>query len=283
MKNKIILVIVLTFLIPQITLAAWWNPLSWSIFKSIKKQEPKNEQVLEVKSNGTENEENSVANQSTEIEQLKQEIEELKKNQNTPTRNPASNQPTNTTSKPTITTPTQTTQNISPAKENTNLCGAITEEEKLLSKNLSESIKYFQHDLLPVFDSQVKTLDYTRQYDNLAKVKDSFFRAVDEFKNKDIARINSEYLDSNYVSEIKNTLADLADGYKEVWNEFQLNSIKLKNIDFYDSYDKNRAYEIIEEQYDLKNEKDKLILKSLNLWDLLPNKYKEARIKNSCL
>lgn len=278
MKNKIVLAIFLMLLIPQVTFAAWWNPFTWKVFKFFQKQEPVVEQVVEIE--GTQNA-TTTDSQTSEIEQLRKEIEELKKSQSS--KSSGSSQPVKQTApKPVTPTPTPTVPVASTPKLDPQLCAAIYDEEKILNKYLSESIGYFQRDLIPIFDAQVKTADYTQEYDNLSKTRDSFFKAVNEFKNKDIARINSDYLDQNYIKEFKDTLTALADGYKEVWDLFLMNSVKLKNIDFYDSYDKNRGYELIEEQYDLKKEKDKLLLKSIELWELMAGKFKEVKSKNEC-
>ena len=278
MKKKYILttIALIVFVAPQVVFASWWNPLTWKVFKFLQKSEVKTEQVMNAQEAlNTENND-----QPSELEELKKEIEELKKAQTSnTTKNPPAKQPVQSATVKDV-DPTPITVSI--PQYNAQLCIAINEEEKLLNKNLSVSIGYFQRDLIPVFDAQVKTTDYTQRYDNLTKVKTSFFKALSDFKNKDIARISSSYLDPVYIKELKDTLTALADGYEDVWDQFQIDSLKLKSIDFYDSYDKNIGYALIEKDYDLLKEKNKLLLKSIELWELTFDKYKEVKVKNSC-
>ncbi|OHB14766.1 MAG: hypothetical protein A2431_00320 [Candidatus Zambryskibacteria bacterium RIFOXYC1_FULL_39_10] len=278
MKKKYILttIALIVFVAPQVVFASWWNPLTWKVFKFLQKSEVKTEQVMNAQEAlNTENND-----QPSELEELKKEIEELKKAQTSnTTKNTPAKQPVQSATVKDV-DPTPITVSI--PQYNAQLCIAINEEEKLLNKNLSVSIGYFQRDLIPVFDAQVKTTDYTQRYDNLTKVKTSFFKALSDFKNKDIARISSSYLDPVYIKELKDTLTALADGYEDVWDQFQIDSLKLKSIDFYDSYDKNIGYALIEKDYDLLKEKNKLLLKSIELWELTFDKYKEVKVKNSC-
>ena len=278
MKKKYILttIALIVFVAPQVVFASWWNPLTWKVFKFLQKSEVKTEQVMNAQE-GLNTENND---QPSELEELKKEIEELKKAQTSnTTKNTPAKQPVQSATVKDV-DPTPITVSI--PQYNAQLCIAINEEEKLLNKNLSVSIGYFQRDLIPVFDAQVKTTDYTQRYDNLTKVKTSFFKALSDFKNKDIARISSSYLDPVYIKELKDTLTALADGYEDVWDQFQIDSLKLKSIDFYDSYDKNIGYALIEKDYDLLKEKNKLLLKSIELWELTFDKYKEVKVKNSC-
>lgn len=269
MKKYIVLSLALLLIVPQITFAAWWNPMTWDILKFFRKQEVKVEQVAST---------TEVQSQS-EIEQLKKEVEELKKSQTSKTSG------TQTGIKGLLQTATpkttQTTTQSAP-KLDLELCLAIKDEEKLLNENLSVSFKYFQQDLVPIFDNQVKTTDYSMRYDNLNKVRASFFKAVDEFKKKDITQISSSYLEQSYVQDIKDHFTKLADGYKDIWDTFTLDSLKLKNINFYDSYDKNKAYELIEKDYQLQTDTYKNLTDILDLWKTMPEKYKAARINRGC-
>ncbi len=269
-------IIIFSFIIPQVTFASWWNPFTWNVFKFFQRSEVKIEQTI-----NTPEPENTDNQQQSELEELRKEIEELKKAQSSnTTKSTPIKQPVQQTA-PKIIDPAPVI--VSTPKFDAQLCVAISEEEKLLNKNLSASIGYFQRDLIPIFDAQVKTTDYTQRYDNLSKVRTSFFNAINEFKNKDITSINSLYLDQSYIKELKDTLTNLADGYKEVWDQFEIDSLKLKSIDFYDSYDKNIGYGLIDKDYALLKEKNKLLLKSIELWELMASKYKEARTKNSCV
>lgn len=79
MKNniyKILFIFAISILIvPQVTLAAWWNPFTWKIFNKTPE--------INVQS----------ANQSSELEKLRSEVEELKKKTATPTPTPATTTP----------------------------------------------------------------------------------------------------------------------------------------------------------------------------------------------
>lgn len=273
MKKYIVLSLTLLFIVPQITFAAWWNPTTWDIFKFFRKAEVKVEQVA----SSTETQEDTAPKDQSEIEQLKKEVEELKKSQASKTSG------TQTGIKGLLQSATPKTTTTQPApKLDLELCLAIKEEEKLLNENLSVSFKYFQQDLVPIFDSQVKTTDYSMRYDNLNKVRASFFKAVDEFKKKDIVRMNSEYLEESYTQDIKDHFTKLADGYKDVWDTFTTDSIKLKSINFYDSYDKNIAYGLIEKDYKLMTDTYENLNDILDLWKVMPEKYKAARISRGC-
>jgi len=46
-KNFLLLLIISILIIPQITFAFWWNPFSWRIFDFLRKQETKQEQVID--------------------------------------------------------------------------------------------------------------------------------------------------------------------------------------------------------------------------------------------
>lgn len=276
MKNKYVVVaIMLSIMVPQITFAAWWNPTTWDIFKFFRKAEVKIEQVASTTETQAEI---ALKDQSqSEIEQLKKEVEELKKSQTSKTSG------TQTGIKGLLQSATPKTTTTQPApKLDLELCALIYNEEKLLNENLSQSFQYFQKDLIPIFDNQVKTTDYSMRYDNLSKVRTSFFRALEEFKKKDIVRISSEYLDESYTQDIKDHFTKLADGYKEIWETFTLDSLKLKNIDFYDSYDKNIGYGLIEKDYKLMEDTYKNLTDVLDLWKVMPEKYKAARISRGC-
>ncbi|MBI2630857.1 hypothetical protein HYW73_01395 [Candidatus Nomurabacteria bacterium] len=82
MKKILLLSIISLLIIPQVTLAVWWNPFTWKIFK--RSSEIKIEQTTDVSSNPTKTssetqEESSKADQAENIEKLKTEIEDLKK------------------------------------------------------------------------------------------------------------------------------------------------------------------------------------------------------------
>ncbi|MDO8589976.1 MAG: hypothetical protein Q7R69_01765 [bacterium] len=96
--KKIIPIILLAIIIPQVAFAAWWNPFTWRIFN--KKQEVKIEQPVPSESatssvvvpNKVEKPTVTtekvqpvpvVDNQSVEIEKLKREVEKLKEKQST--------------------------------------------------------------------------------------------------------------------------------------------------------------------------------------------------------
>jgi len=276
MKKYIVLSLAVLLIVPQITFAVWWNPMTWNVFKFLKRAEVKIEQVAST----TDTQANAEPGNKSqaEIEQLKKEIEDLKKSQTSKTST------TQTGLKGLLQTATpktnETTQTAS--KLNLELCATIYDEEKVLNENLSQSFRYFQQDLIPIFDSQVKTTDYSMRYDNLNKVRTSFFKALSEFKSKDITRINSEYLDESYTQDIKDHFTKLSDGYKEIWETFTLDSLKLKNINFYDSYDKNIGYGLIEKDYKLMEDTYKNLTDILDLWKVMPEKYKAARISLGC-
>ncbi|HEY9583834.1 MAG TPA: hypothetical protein VJI66_02630 [Candidatus Paceibacterota bacterium] len=71
MKNLIrsIFVIAIFVLLPQVTFAVWWNPLSWHIFNKKDNTEIRQEPIIEKDS------------QISELQRLKKEVEDLKKNQ----------------------------------------------------------------------------------------------------------------------------------------------------------------------------------------------------------
>lgn len=249
--------------------------MTWDIFKFFRKTEVKVEQAAST----TDTQSDTELKDQSEIEQLKKEVEELKKSQTSKT----SGTQTGVKGLLQSATPKTTDTTTQPApKLDLELCALIYNEERSLNENLSQSFQYFQKDLIPIFDSQVKTTDYSMRYDNLNKVRTSFFRALEEFKKKDIARISSEYLDESYTQDIKDHFTKLADGYKEVWETFTLDSLKLKNIDFYDSYDKNIGYGLIEKDYKLMEDTYKNLTDVLDLWKVMPEKYKAARISRGC-
>lgn len=100
--KKLSILILIVFIIPQITFASWWNPISWRVW-NIFKPTPKIQQVQieEVKQSTT------TVSSNSEIEQLKKEVEELKKKQATKsiilTTQPS--QKNNTTIQPTVSYP----------------------------------------------------------------------------------------------------------------------------------------------------------------------------------
>lgn len=108
--NRLVLLLVLVVLIPQVAFASWWNPFSWNIFLRI--FSPKTE-VIRVETS-TENVAGTTG-EISEIEKLKAEVEELKKQQTsngqktTPATQTSTKQniPT-TTSIPAPQTPTKT-------------------------------------------------------------------------------------------------------------------------------------------------------------------------------
>lgn len=81
MKKYIIVLFLITFIIPSVALASWWNPFTWKIFH--KPVEPKIEQPIVTSSTtNTVTEESPKVDQSAEIEKLKKEVEGLKKKTN---------------------------------------------------------------------------------------------------------------------------------------------------------------------------------------------------------
>src|SRR3989344_4604580 len=104
-KHIFVIVAVGIFVVPQIAMAAWWNPFTWKIFTF--KKTPKTE-MQEIKTaTTTPIQATTTSNVSSEIEQLKKEIENLKKKQTTksivpPTLIP---QKTSTTIQPTTPSP----------------------------------------------------------------------------------------------------------------------------------------------------------------------------------
>ncbi len=285
MKNKYILsIIVVAIIVPQVTFAAWWNPLTWKVFRFIQKAEPQIEQTFDVPEtkNSTTAEITDIKsnNQLSEIEQLKKEIEDLKKTQ---TPGATKSNPETQQVKPAVTpVPTTIIPVVSTPKFDAQLCLAINKEEELLKKNISDSIGYFINDLIPIFNNQIKTTDYAQRYNNLNDTKSAFYKALDEFKNKDIARINSSYLEEAYIQDIKDELTELVTGYKDMWSVYMIDTLKLKNTNFYDSYDKNKAYDLIEKDYRLVSDTYQNVTGVLDLRELMSSKYKEARTKNNC-
>ena len=81
--------IIMVFVFPSVTMAAWWNPFTWKIFNW--KSETKIERTIPapIPQNTTEQKTND---QSSEIEKLKKEVEELKKKSTSV--NPSPKQPT---------------------------------------------------------------------------------------------------------------------------------------------------------------------------------------------
>lgn len=80
------------FIVPQIAFAAWWNPLSWSIW-NIFRPTPHTQQV-QVATTTAAVTEQKTNDQSAEIEKLKKEVEDLKKKP--ASISPAEKQPTPT-------------------------------------------------------------------------------------------------------------------------------------------------------------------------------------------
>ena len=79
MKRLMPLLLIVT-LIPQVAFAAWWNPLSWKFFNRI--FTPKNE-VVEIA---------TTTDSNAKIEKLKEEIEVLRKQAPNPTTTPSQRQ-----------------------------------------------------------------------------------------------------------------------------------------------------------------------------------------------
>lgn len=74
-----IILLVVSFIVPQIALASWWNPFSWNIWNKIfyRKAETKIERIISTPTVQNTNEQKT-NDQSSEIEKLKKEVEELK-------------------------------------------------------------------------------------------------------------------------------------------------------------------------------------------------------------
>lgn len=102
MKKHLLFLVLLSFLIPSVTFAAWWNPLSWFNGWGIKKEKIEEVKIEKELTEKTEQEEKEKINTGKdEIEELKKEIENLKK------------QTTNISNeKPMITAPANKTQLI---------------------------------------------------------------------------------------------------------------------------------------------------------------------------
>lgn len=80
MKKHLLFLILLSFLIPSVTFAIWWNPLSWFNGWGIKKEKIEEVKIEEGLTEKTEQEEKEKINTGKdEIEKLKKEIENLKK------------------------------------------------------------------------------------------------------------------------------------------------------------------------------------------------------------
>lgn len=102
MKKHLLFLALLSFLVPSVTFAAWWNPLSWFNGWGIKKEKIEEVKIEKELTEKTEQEEKEKINTGKdEIEELKKEIENLKK------------QTTNISNeKPMITAPANKTQLI---------------------------------------------------------------------------------------------------------------------------------------------------------------------------
>jgi hypothetical protein len=75
MKRTLVLVTILVIAIPQVALAAWWNPFSWKIFSKVFSRQSTPAQVEQVPGI---NDEIDVQDKALEIEKLREEIEILK-------------------------------------------------------------------------------------------------------------------------------------------------------------------------------------------------------------
>lgn len=85
LKSVLFAFLIVIFLIPQITLASWWNPFSWKIFNKKTDTSPS----ISLVSENTELKDTKPVNDSSEeIEKLKKQIEDLQNKQiDTPVKN----------------------------------------------------------------------------------------------------------------------------------------------------------------------------------------------------
>ena len=175
------------------------------------------------------------------------------------------------------------TQQNRNAQVQTNLatCTAINTEQGILAKNLGDSLRYFQYDLIPVFSSKMGK-DFSTQYNELSYGRSSFFQIIDNFKNVDIARIKSSYLDSNYIQSIRDSLTTLSDAYRDMWDTIEMDVIVLKTVNPNDSYDKYKAVDLITKDANLQKANLDLLSGALKLAILMPSKYQDARVKYNC-
>lgn len=301
MKKYLSVLSLAIFIIPSVAFASWWNPISWFRNWSFFSNSDEKTQILEKRIVELENKINSNATTTpaTSTPQINTSTTSsitttptvkkvLKKTVSPEADNSALIQAqVHAQVEATLKAKTEQDALIAKQKADTQIqanqatCTAINAEETTLEKNLYDSITYFQSTIYPIFSSRTKD-DFVTNYNNLRSAHDSFYRDIEDFKNNDIARIKSQYLDSNYVQSITDTLLNFSNGFENTYESFETDFLIYQNENPYDSYDKNRAIDRATNDYNMQKTNLGLIRNALDLWHIMPSKYQDARVKYNC-
>jgi len=286
MKKYILVLFSVAIIIPSIAFASWWNPFTW--FNKKNTETPQIQQVTT-----TIQTPNIIPttvlndNSKSEIEQLQKQINDLKNqqlNSNTIKTTPIKKTNTVKVSAPVITQEKIVTIPVStPIIEPTSTvdCKDINDEETLLVKNSVDSYVYISKDLLNIInDKQQGT--FSTQYNNYVYVHNSFFSSMENFKKINILKIESKYLDNNYIQSIKDGFLTVANGYEDFWNTWQSDLIILKSENPNDSYDKYKALDLINKDFAIMKTNASELEKTRVLLTSMKDKYQEIKTKNNC-
>lgn len=259
MKKYLIVLLLLVLIIPSVTFASWWNPLSWKIFSFLnKKEQPKAEQDIEQKSS------------DEKIAELQKQLDELKTEKEIETKS---------ITKETIKEKVVNSENYSNS----------------LSKLLSNNINYYitlKNDfssLVSSVDSRINNLNIliNQTQESIDNPSDDFhFLSKDgtrqiSFEEIDRAALKAYIDDKNsseeykkilnsYFTRYNNVLIQIKDKQNEIltkkidkdefikWNNFISEANKAGEKDFIDA---NKIYE------DFKDSSDKSDELYIYAWD----------------
>jgi hypothetical protein len=295
MKKYLPALILTTLIIPSVAFASWWNPISWFNGWSFSNNSDDKTQALEKRIADLENKINSnasttapVISTSTVTTATTSVTNKVTKKTTVPVDNSVNIQ-AQVKAQVEATLKANAEQDALIAKQkidaqiqtNQATCIAINTEETTLNKNLYDSITYFQSTIYPIFSSRISN-DFTLEHSNLSYAHDSFFRDIEDFKNNDIARVKSQYLDSNYIQSITDTLLKFSNGFEDTWESFETDAIIFQSENPYDSYDKYSAIDRATNDYNMQKTNLELIKSALDLWHIMPSKYQDARAKYNC-
>ncbi|MEI8249020.1 MAG: hypothetical protein WCG07_00810 [Candidatus Taylorbacteria bacterium] len=293
MKKYLPSLIIVTLIVPSVAFASWWNPISWFNGWSFSNNSDYKTQVLEKRIADLENKLNNNSSTttiatSTVITATTSITNKVIKKSPAPVDNSANIQ-AQIKAQVEATLKAKAEQDALIAKQkadaqiqaNQATCTAINAEETTLEKNLYDSITYFQSTIYPIFSSRTKD-DFVTNYNNLRYAHDSFYRDIEDFKNNDIARVKSQYLDNSYIQSITDNLTNFSNGFENTYESFETDFLIYQNENPYDSYDKNRAIDRATNDYNMQKTNLGLIKSTLDLWHIMPSKYQEARIKYGC-